>query len=158
MGGSIKEEVKTEEKKISKLFNFIQKTVLATAKKLGSLLTSLKFGVPEGTIKTWITKENNADSLVDRRINNARPANLDLDEKLLEYISALRMKGVPVDGEMIKREARSFQSHMDFKASNGWLDAFLKRNNLVKRKKTHVIQKLREDYKSKVELYFEKIK
>ena len=46
----------------------------------------------------------------------------------------------------------------DFAASDTWFCNFLKRNKLSIRKKTHVVQKLKENYEIEVENYFDKIR
>ena len=59
-------------------------------------------------------------------------------------IKERREKKLPVSGIWIKLKAKEISKNLGFRASDGWLSKFLSSNNLTRRKKTHVIQKLKE--------------
>ena len=63
-----------------------------------------------------------------------------LDEILVGWIKDLRERDLPVSGNQIQARARQTHSianpNSTFTASNGWLEKFLARNNLVRRRVT----------------------
>ena len=102
---------------------------------------SIKFGIPESTVKNWVSLSNQGRILEDQRIYNARPFDKQLDDELISYFKELRTLGIHVDGLMIKARAKDLRPDSSFKASKGWLCRFFNRNKIVRRKPTHIIQK-----------------
>jgi len=109
------------------------------------------------TLKSWNKKERRGIGFDDQRQFNKRPFDKELDEALMKIFNEMRAKSLPVDGIMLKMKALELKNSDAFVASPGWLQCFLKRNNIVKRKRTHIIQKLRENYDELVKEYFKKI-
>ena len=123
----------------------------------GIIFASEIHHVPEGTIKSWIKKSNVLSDLSDQRKNNSRPIDLNFEKMLMDYIKELREKNLPVSGDMIRKKAINLKNKPGFRASCSWLKKFMIRNKLSFRKKTHIVQKLRETYQNKVLEYFEKL-
>ncbi|KAJ8893484.1 hypothetical protein PR048_006082 [Dryococelus australis] len=62
------------------------------------------------------------------------PQHKELEENLLEWFHQMREGNIPVSGPVIKQKADYFALQLqvdDFKCSNGWLQRFTQRNNLV---------------------------
>ena len=74
----------------------------------------------------------------------------DFDEKLINWVRQQRQKKLPVSRTMIRREALTLSIDENFKASNGWLEKFLLRHNLVSRCPTTTCQKEPEEYAEKI--------
>lgn len=74
----------------------------------------------------------------------------DFDEKLINWVRQQRQKKLRVSRTMIQKEALTFSIDENFKASNGWLEKFLLRHNLVSRRPTTTCQKEPEEYGEKI--------
>lgn len=75
----------------------------------------------------------NLDSKTKRR----KTGNEELDEVLLEWLSNCRSKNLPISGPILQENALNIAKKLgisDFKASNGWLEKFRTRHNIVFRK------------------------
>lgn len=60
--------------------------------------------------------------------------NEDLEQHLLDWINDANSRLIGLSGGLIQERARKFAEQLglhDFKGSNGWLEKFLKRHNLV---------------------------
>ena len=128
--------------------------------KFNFSMTISKYKVPEGTLKRWITAFTNhgEESFVDKRqCNGGKPLD-DIDVELVSYIKQLRSQHLPVTPLMITQRSLKLMKRDDFTASSKWLRNFLKRNSFSIRKKTHVVQKLKDDYHFEVERYFKELK
>ncbi|XP_041378529.1 uncharacterized protein LOC121390706 [Gigantopelta aegis] len=77
--------------------------------------------------------ENNAN-LARKRICR-RAENDDVNRLTLEwYTEVSKLVDIPITGPMVQEKAKRIAAELgrsDFKASNGWLDSFRKRNNIV---------------------------
>lgn len=65
-----------------------------------------------------------------------------IDEKTFSIFQNLRAKNIPVDGKRIRQIALNVANNekiTDFKASNGWITRFLKRNNIKLKKNVWAI-------------------
>jgi len=133
---------------------FMKQEVVVSKLRYGIRYTNLKYQIPIGTIRSWLSK--NGD-YTDHSAENTRPIDKEFEDKFLNYIHHLRDKNLPVTSLMIQDKAKELRPINSFHASRGWLDRFLKRNRISRRKKTHTIQKLRSDYKSNTEQYFARL-
>ena len=78
-----------------------------------------------------------------KRKSNSRPLNTELDQYLMDIFIEKRAKSFPVSGSLIQTLASQAPPHLKsvgFTASIGWLEKFLRRNFLTRRKKTHQAQ------------------
>ena len=77
----------------------------------------------------------------------------DFDEKLISWVRNQRQKKLRVSRTIIQKEALTLSTEENFKASNGWLEKFLLRHNLVSRRPTTTCQKEPEEYAEKIVNY-----
>ena len=62
-----------------------------------------------------------------------KTGNEDLNFTMFEWFCKVRSRNIPVTGKLIQEKARGLAAECgmrDFKASNGWLDSFKRRNNI----------------------------
>ena len=99
-----------------------------------------KYGVSVGTVSNWWKRR---DDIRSRGTNNEAidaklPARINgqsavLDEQIYNWFSAARANNIPVSGPILQQKALHVAELLhfsDFKASNGWLEAFRKRHNI----------------------------
>ena len=113
--------------------------------------------MPISTLYTWTSHKKLNGNLTDRRINNQRPLDIELDKQLMVYFTELRSKNLPVTGKLLKFKALAIKDGTNFSASNGWLTKFLKRIRITNRKRTHIMQKLRDNFSDEIIKYFYEI-
>jgi hypothetical protein len=100
-----------------------------------------KFGIGKTQVAEVLKdKENilrrynkNSTNEKSRRFQRNGPAEL-IDEIVLEWFNRVRNKNVPVSGPIIQAKALEVAREIecdDFKASNGWLENFKVRHNIV---------------------------
>jgi hypothetical protein len=129
------------------------------AKKHGLAEACLLKGVSFHTAKGWkknYEKEGD-EGLKDKRINNSAPINKKLDEYLVDLIKQRRSKGLIVNTNILRKlalQAPFTIRSISFQCSNGFISKFLKRNNLVRRRKTHAIQKWIDSTVEDISTYF----
>ncbi|GBN68275.1 hypothetical protein AVEN_262340-1 [Araneus ventricosus] len=77
----------------------------------------------------------------------------EINETLIEWLKSARAKNIPISGALMKQKAMEIEDALgtkDFYASNGWLDMFRVRNNVVFRalcgEAADVDEKLCEDW------------
>ena len=122
------EEKQKKEKNTYKSYSIsFKKAVLDTAEKFNADYASYKHSVPYSTLVKWRRRsEGGLENLKDMRLQNGRPFEEELDQKLREYFEALRKKGIPVSGKMLQEKAKSIRDgDPNFKASSGWLRQFV---------------------------------
>lgn len=77
-----------------------------------------------------------------------------IEAELLNWVTERRLQGYGVSTAEIRitalKIAKKDPKARDFKASTDWCYSFLKRHNLSIRRRTHISQKLPEDYKEKL--------
>lgn len=54
-----------------------------------------------------------------------------VDRAVYTWFCNARSRNIPVNGSIIHKIARSFDPQTKFKASNGWHDKFIRRNDMV---------------------------
>lgn len=59
-----------------------------------------------------------------------------LEEELYDWIVDMRQQGRCVSGKMVRDRALQLVGNLEFRASNGWLNNFLARRHLVRRRVT----------------------
>ncbi|EFO94061.1 hypothetical protein CRE_27869 [Caenorhabditis remanei] len=141
-----------------------KKEAVQFAIKTNNVKAAERFSVSRQCIQNWKEQQAELESAVEkdgakrRRLNGAgrHVKDADFDENLSAWVREKRAKKLRVTRRMIQQRARECS---DFKASNGWLERFLKRNNLVSRRPTTVCQKVPAEFLEKVInfiLYIEK--
>ncbi|KAK3087436.1 hypothetical protein FSP39_005888 [Pinctada imbricata] len=99
--------------------------------------------------------ENNAPS--DRKRQRRITGNEEINDLCWKWFQDATTRNINVSGPLLQEKARKFASDLgknEFKASNGWLESFIKRNNIVFRTKSgesaDVDNSVVEDWKTKL--------
>ena len=101
---------------------------------------ALKHGIPTSSVATILQKEDSLRSQWEQngcgQRKKQRVGRYDqIDQALMLWFTEIRNNhNVPISGNLLKSKAKDFASKLgikDFTASNGWLDRFKKRNNLI---------------------------
>ena len=99
-----------------------------------------EWGIPQSTLSTIM---KNKESLIAQyekqsctpdRKRMKMAAHPDIEEALLMWFKAARAENIPISGPIMQEKARSLAKmlgHADFTCSNGWLDRFHTRHNIV---------------------------
>ena len=92
-----------------------------------------------------------------------KPVSTNLEELIMDWISVRRSSGLRVLRKLVMKKAQLLYQEMstsegilkneEFKASRGWLEQFIRRNNLSLRRKTSVAQKDSEKLIAKLVSY-----
>ena len=104
-----------------------------------SRIVAEQFGV--GKTQVQQTLKRKAELMTEYE-GNANPAakrqrktqNADINDLTWKWFKDCSARRVPISGPLIKEQAKRFAEDLgveSFKASNGWLDSFLKRHNIV---------------------------
>ncbi|XP_039386738.1 tigger transposable element-derived protein 4-like [Mauremys reevesii] len=97
-------------------------------------------GIPANTISGWkkkadVIKQMYEKSVFDPARKKLRVAeHKDVDDALFQWLTNTRATKLPVNGPLLMEKADILAAklgHPDFKASQGWLDRFKKRHNIV---------------------------
>nr|CAD2196552.1 unnamed protein product [Meloidogyne enterolobii] len=150
----VKEQVKKAKKRAYTITEKID--ILDFARNTSIHEASRHFKIDRVTIRNWKKQESSLKSMKNpstrkRSIGGGRKlADSDFDNALKSWINELRSKKLRVTRNMIVLEAQkisiSYPGLENFKASNGWLDYFLKRHNFSMRRPTSVAQKTPEEF------------
>ena len=73
-----------------------------------------------------------------------------MEKKLFDWVFDKRSNGYIVTMLQIQLQALKFSNDALFKASNGWVQRFMRRYGLVLRQKTKIAQKLPDDLEEKI--------
>lgn len=98
------------------------------------------FGIPPSTLATILKskekfEEGSGLSLKSKKLKSCEFK--DLEECVLKWLKQCRDKNVPIGGPILQEKAQQFAvelGYKNFRASNGWLQNFKKRNELIFRK------------------------
>ena len=89
-----------------------------------------------------------------KRANRGRIAFYpNLEKQIIEWITDCRSQGIALNTIQIRLKAKLYAKDMnivDFKASTNWCYHFMARHALSIRRKTHISQKLPDDYEDKI--------
>jgi hypothetical protein len=130
--------------------------------KHGLSIACLLKNVSVGTASKWVGKFNSGgkENLVDHRIYNGGKHDEKLESYVLKKFIELRTKGLSVTIHTLQTIALSAPQGtkpMNFCASVGWVQKFLTRNNITRRRKTHVTSQLIATLSKNILAYFDKI-
>ena len=121
--------------------------------------TAREFEIDRKRVREWLQNEEElrqhlrGKAAKRRRLQLGKPMSEDLDFSVLEYLEEERAKGLPVCNDDLKAKGRLVAREMgmnDFKASDGWLRRWKKRNFVGIRRGTNEAQKIPEDYADKI--------
>ena len=136
--------------------------IVAYAEKYNKSKAAKDKKVPRSCVKDWTKQKAQLEAQLkaslscsissSKRLQGAgRPLkDKDFDEKLINWVRQQRQKKLRVSRTMIQKEALTLSIDETFKASNGWLEKFLLRHNLVSRRPTTTCQKEPEEYVEKI--------
>lgn len=103
-----------------------------------------KFGVSRSRVQQWVSQKDHLLRLnpESKRIGGGgrKVKDDELDRQVLLFIEENRSKQVKVTRHMIRNFARSI-GHHSFGASSGWLEKFLARHQLSKKREKVVCEK-----------------
>nr|XP_037276006.1 tigger transposable element-derived protein 6-like [Rhipicephalus microplus] len=99
------------------------------------------FGVSLSTLSTILSKREAIADAVARGVKGDRmklraPAFEAVEKAVFNWFLEIRASGTPVSGALLQQKARNFaciMGHDDFVASNGWLQRFKERHDIVGR-------------------------
>lgn len=99
-----------------------------------------KFGIPQSSLSTILkNRETILKQSKNYDLNRKKMKTCvydDIDEAVMKWITVMREKCLPLSGPIIKEKALVFAAalgHHDFQASNGWMDKFKKRHNIIQK-------------------------
>ncbi len=96
-----------------------------------------EFGIPESTLSRILAKKEELKDAPVVRGNLKRQKCCeypDVEKSLLEWFKQVRDRNVPVHGPMLQEKAKEFAAKLKiqaFAASNGWLEGFKKRHQIL---------------------------
>lgn len=95
------------------------------------------FNIPCSTLSTILkNKEEIQQSAIEGNLKCRRKRNAelkDVEECMIKWFKQCREKNITLGGPLMREKAEQFArslGHIDFKASNGWLENFKKRHNI----------------------------
>lgn len=114
------------------------------------------------TASKWVRKFKDFGyaGLEDKRKMNGAKPNDQLEKFVLSKFIEKRTKGITVNYKILQNIALSAPKHIipaNFQASLGWIQNFLKRNNISRRRKTHAAQELITSITKSVLDYFDEL-
>lgn len=103
--------------------------------------TARKFKLDRKIVRNW---SNNKDKILSQSSKHTRKRIMrhvvgrwpEFESQLYEWFKELRDQGNCVSSRMIQAQAIRTSPSLDFAASNGWLNNFLRRHRLVRRRLT----------------------
>ena len=151
------EEISHKEKKIRSYPVKMKIEVVNYAEINGNRAAGRKYGVDEKRIRGWRKNKAKIAALVVLKNSKtrmrldgggAKPLSTNLEERVMDWISVRRSSGLRVSRKLVMKKAQLLYQEMstsegileneEFKASRGWLEKFMRRNNLSLRRKTSI--------------------
>ena len=156
----------TNKKRIHRMYSMKQKKKVAYyARHHGICKASRHFGVHHKNVQRWVKNQVSSIKNPRKRAKGKGQGRKisypqDLEDKSVAWILEKReAEFVTVSTQMIRLKALSLikDTNPKFKASDGWVRKFLKRNDLVLQVCTHISQKLPSDLESKIKSFRDKV-
>jgi hypothetical protein len=130
---------------------------------------SKHFGIPRTTLRGWKSlsalprdkaKLTKKGKHAHRGAGRPLSYNADMEQLIVQWILEARDLQLPVQRKMIQRKAMAIISpeHPNFRASDGWLQKFMRRNSLSLRKHTSIQQNLPAGLERKLEKFIDEVK
>lgn len=98
-----------------------------------------QFGIPANTLSTIIKNKEKYESQPSSLKRIKGPENKEIDNCVVQWLKQCRDKNLPISGPTLQEKATEFAKQLgkpNFRASNGWLQNFKKRNDVVFKKVT----------------------
>lgn len=132
--------------------------VIKCAEEIGNRAAGEKHSVDESSVRRWRRLKIELSKCKRGRKSFSGPRKgrfPDIDASVLTFFTELRNKGLPVSRKamMLKAKQIANNNEISFKASRGWCEKFMKRENLSIRRRTTVCQKMPEDYAEQIAEY-----
>ncbi len=156
----------TKKKSIHRMYSQGQKSKVANyARHHGIRKASRHFGIHHRNVQRWVKSQVAVLKNPGKRVNKKGQGRKityppETEEKLLTWTLEKRESQlIPVSTHLIRMKALSLikESNPNFKASDGWVRKFMKRNNLILRVRTHISQNLPKDLESKIKTFLEEV-
>ena len=145
--------------RIHRMYSQGQKRMVAYyARHHGIRKAARHYGIHHRNVQRWVKNQVTSLKNPNKRSNKKGQGRKisypqELEDKIVSWILEKREeKCVAVSTQLIRLKAISLikDTHPNFKASDGWVRKFMKRNHLVLRVRTHISQNLpKEIYKRK---------
>lgn len=135
-----------------------KRKVILCAENIGNRAAGKQFSINEVNVRRWRKMKNMLFACKRTKKSFSGPKHgryPEIDAAVLTYFKELRTKGLPVTREALMLKAREIATHkgLQFKASRGWCEKFMKRQCLSLRRRTTICQKLPSDYEDKLVQY-----
>ena len=108
-----------------------------------------KYQICESIVRLWRKNEDKIRAAVESDTNLKRLKgsgrkiqNLEMEEKLFEWIVSMKAKDLRVTHSALQLKALEFSRDPSFKASNGWCQNFIKRYNASQGNQSHLNQEV----------------
>ena len=165
--------------RLRKLFSeeFKTKVALAAIRFDNNLAIARYFAVHESNVRLWRKKYGNKgegecdanemqliQTSIDISAKNRQAKFPKMEKLLLKWFGEERAKDHPVSRRMIMLKAKELIKiskecvNDTFKSSCGWFYGFCRRSKISRKKITHVLQRLPDDFNAKIKLFMEDIK
>lgn len=98
-----------------------------------------QFGIPANTLSTILKNKEKYENQASSSKRLKGPEFKDIEECVLQWLKQCRDKNLPISGPTLQEKATEFAKQLgkpNFRASNGWLQNFKKRNEIVFKKVT----------------------
>ena len=154
-------------KRLRRMYSRGQKSKVAHhARHHGIRNASREFGVHHKNVQRWMKDQVATVKNPGKRANKKGQGRKitypqELEDKLLAWIMEKReAECVAISTQVIRLKALSLikASNPEFKASDGWVRKFMKRNDLVLRVRTHISQNLPKDLEEKIRVFRTEVK
>jgi len=116
--------------------------------------------VDSGTASKWVRKfkDGGKENLEDKRGFNGLTPNDALEKYVYAKFIERRTKGLPMNYKILQSVALNCPNKPEsFKASNGWVQNFMRRYKIVSRKKTHATSQIINEITALVMSYFDSL-
>ena len=130
-------------------------SAIAFAKAHGNRAAGHEFAADESCIRQWRKQKSKLEAMptMKKAARGSSEKFLQVEERILEWVSDRHRQGIAVSTVEIRLQAKLIVKKLhvkDFKGSAYWCYAFMRRKNLSVRCRTHISQKLPEDFKEKL--------
>ena len=137
--------------------------IMEEAELCGLRATALKWNLTPSTLSLWKKQDPNAHRHKSgRQVGGGRALTYDKDieKEIVVWIQTQRERQLSVSRHSIRRYALALTkvNYPDFKASDGWLASFMKRNNFSLRSHTSLSQKLPADLEVRLAAFYQHLR
>lgn len=134
--------------------------VIAYAEARGNRAAGREFSVGESSVRDWRRIKDRLKKMprmkkADRKGQAQYP---EVEEKLIEWVTDRRRRGIAVSTVEIRFFGKQIATDLNldgFKGSPSWVYCFMRRSNFSIRRRTHIAQRLPEDFEDQL-LNFQK--